>query len=1590
MGLSLRNLKKKIVDVFDANTASDIAKRQAAGQPRYYQQQHPNAPARPTSIPRTIARPHQDNRNIFSKLYDQSNVFDNGRTFKNDTPTNVRSNLAQATHNGVTNAIGAVVKPIAINPLQSASEIGRFGAAQLTHNNKARNVSLERMKRNYDESLMGYGTNIVKNVGGGLGNFEAAAAADLMNKTDVANIARDEGINQFNKTPFGQVTATGQRHVVNAATKAQNKNLPKDVQNALVDQRVQNIGIDPKASLGKQLVDTGVNMLQLYGAAKGIENSGKVVNALKDGKVVVPQETVASKELPKVSQKGTPVQGTTPLETALKTSESVSQGTPSKGIVSQIDRYAGAKEYVRQNEALAKAAAKNTEKGTIGKAVLKIKTSLVDAVAPVETPINKVVGYGSKTALELRDKIDRSYKSSGIAHSFAEENGLVKTLQDVGKKDRAAFDQYLIAKRAQEAAAQGIETGRNLSHDAQFIQEVGGKFEKHAQAIYSYQRKLLDRAVEFGLVEKGVAEKLKRENPNYVPLERILNPDELATVQGNGRGVASVSKQTVVQKIKGSKRVVDSPLDAITSKTSDVFSQGTRSEAGKQLVAANESAGRPLEINPLRTAENVLSRRKAYSDLAELKPQRDALKVETAKLSKQFRELESRNKILGPQVLDKIMSGKDEIRNNAMREANGRLQGSGQRVAKLPNETQINEAFQQYLDGNPKLVQNMFEFGGNKAEQTRILNTLEGVKNQLDSVMNERKQLFSDARLLSDAEAKGKSTISFFNQGVKEVYEVPKEVAQAAKNMSPHQIGTYGKILSYPTRMLRLGATGINPAFTLANVTKDVLTGFINSEHAGQLANPKVFMAALDAAFRHGGENYKELAREGAVGTSFDLGRNTRTATVDKMIASKNAGTQFAYNVRHPSELLGAMEDVIGRSEEFGRAAQYFSNKEGALKAGKSLPEARMYAADAARNNTVNFSRAGELGRVVNTAVPYLNAGVQGSRTFVRSMKEHPVETSSKLALTVFTPIAATTAWNLSDPNRKKVYDQIPEYEKEGNIIIITPGAKFNDKTNRFEGVIKIPLSQEVSNLGSIVRYGVEDRTKDKSFDTKKMLGDIIGSTTSLNVQSPNQAVGQLLPQGAKPIIENVTNKNLFTGQQTVPDAMKNLDAKDQYTKSTSGTARVLGKLTNTSPLKIDNTIHTSLGGLGDNLINASDNILAKTGQISEKDIRGKNFWTSIANRFNSAQGVSPGGQYFKAIQDNAKSQKLAGGDYIQLNGILSKSVDQNGKARPLNEKDALEKANILKASPNIVKVLKAASIQSAKAQGKEVDPLYKLSDSQLQKYYEMQATPYKSEEYNRLKEQNSSWMQKLQDDRSVYFSRNPIPVGATETDKVKPPQISSSTQTKMDKVSAMSGQAKYDYIKANPDVQKAYDSISKYTNDKRIAQGYDPFKSYPKASASVQGIIDSYNKLPKGSARSSWIKSHPDSYAQMQNYYAATAAYQLANNAGKAKFEGTDLNQAALKAAYSLGQYDIKKNGDGTYTIDPQAVSADRYGGYGGSGGSGGSGKGVNPYKYAVSLNAGKVSLKGKIKVPIAKASKSVKKYAVGKPKVTSKRSRV
>lgn len=701
----------------------------------------------------------------------------------------------------------------------------------------------------------------------------------------------------------------------------------------------------------------------------------------------------------------------------------------------------------------------------------EFKKTIVDSAAPIEDalyPLPKQLGDTLTPHEQMNDSIGRVLRHRSLATQFTKDNGLERVIRDAPNLDY--LNQYLIAKHTPDVAT---KTGRNVKKDAQLLKDLADEYEPFAQEVIQYGRKLLDKAVNDGLVNKKTANALKLKYPNYIPLNRIFSEIEKTVPQGVS-GIANISKQTIIQKLKGSGRAIENPIDSMLNKTLDVFAQGERNKAGRLLARFGSTPNNSLGIKEVSKA------------------------------------------------------GAD-------------------------------------------------------------------------------------------------NTFSVFQDGVKKTYSAPEDVASAAKLLDKQQLGAIGQIVALPVRIARVGITGINPSFLAGNLAKDQATAFINSSKPlrTSIANPEVFLRSAWNAIGRGKE-YDNWIRAGGGGTVFDIARNAPTLTTKRLRSKRNPVSNVLYTVSHPKQLLRAVEDVVARGEEMTRLQQFIGTRESLLKEGKSMRDATILAAKQSREATVDFARSGDWGKVMNNTLLYFGSSIQGSRTLVRNLKTRPKATALKIGISTFTPMAAITAWNMKDEKRKAAYDDIQEWEKENNFIIVPPNPVKDDRGKW--NVIKIPLSQEVASLADVVRKGIESLHGEDAPGFGDFAQAIIGSSTGLNVQSPNALIGQFTPQAVKPPIQSVINKDLFTGRDIVPKYIggaesKYLPAEEQVRDDTSGTTRIVGKLLGVSPIKVEHALKTTAGEASLNVLNAIDSALAITGAIPEEQVGGRSIPESFARRFSEASG---------------------------------------------------------------------------------------------------------------------------------------------------------------------------------------------------------------------------------------------------------------------------------------------------------------------------------------------------------------------------------
>jgi hypothetical protein len=871
------------------------------------------------------------------------------------------------------------------------------------------------------------------------------------------------------------------------------------------------------------------------------------------------------------------------------------------------------------------------------------------------------------------------------------------------------------------------------------------------------------------------------------------------------------------------------------------------------------------------------------------------------------------------------------------------------------------------------------------------------------------------ARLVKDTTRK--NTLSRIVNGKTEVYEVPRDIKEIADNVSPYQLGLLARIVSAPQRLLRAGATGLSVPFTAANYVKDQASSAIMSKNALATHTPENIMSGLWNAAKDFGVGtddalWQKFTEHLGDTTQYDFIRNAKNSKQLSREIRLGQGGRAINKGLHPIRTLEDLNQITEKATRFQNFKGIYNK---VLEETGNEAEATRQATLAAWQNSVDFSRMGHVGQALNLLIPYFNAGVQGTRLLGRRATEAPGQTAMKTIGLIGLPLAGATLYNLSDEKRKAVYDNISDYEKQNNIIIVLPGAK-QQKDGSYTGVIKVPLQPGLSSTVQPLRHGVESFAHSNQADMPKMAAEFFNAVTGpINTSSPAGAAGSLIPQAVKPLVQQVANKDFFTGKEVVPDYVN--DATDEMGNKvkesdkafdyTSGSARIIGNLLGVSPIRVEKFVKDTSGKIGQYSENAADNALALAGAIPRDQIGGVSAKEDIIRRFARAQGTenfqkSEGGKHFDDVKK--ATQGLNRNELAAYNAIHpSKS---NFKGDSLGEKtpvDSSVKALTYMQYPRILEADKRVNDMQVK-RGQPGDPFFTLDPKKQRTLLAIQSFGHAPGNTDALvlQKDNAEWLSKYYDERSIYFDKIKSKMNKGDQKKLNngvaglpdKPFADNNLQRKLDAVSAITDAAqKRQFYADNPDITDYFAKNESYNRAKRAWIGLEQFDQYPAPPENVQKLMDFYNKLPhhegpggKSPARSAWIKSHPNEWAAIGDQYDRIAEYNLLQDAKIAQYEGHDFTEKGQKAVASLGGGSSGGGSRGSHRSNYYASFSSR----GGGGGRSSTANAGSEYKYAISRNAGGEVPSPKVTVKQGAAKPKAASRTASKPKVTMRKSRV
>lgn len=835
---------------------------------------------------------------------------------------------------------------------------------------------------------------------------------------------------------------------------------------------------------------------------------------------------------------------------------------------------------------------------------------VVDFTAPIERQIIRAKKAGvdvSSAAYDIMYRIGNSLRANTLAASKLTEMGFPKLVKDIENSGYSMedFSNYVVAKHVGSVESKfpgktGLDPARVA--DYKKMEGMSHIFEPYRQQFVKMNQQMLDYAVEKGLVDTELATKLKEVYPEYVPMQRVFTLLEQEGQNAFGsRGVGGLSTQSVIQKMEGSERLVEDPVKAFMNKVRDTVVQGEKNVAGQTLSNFHDlGEADPFKLVPIKTAAQVKERQRLLEQLKEAGMENRETRKALAGSNKTYKEIN-----------DKIAATEAEY-DELFEEA-------ATRAADFDNQSAIDDVLSRATT-REKRLSTLYAKKDLKEEELAELRLLadEGVAD----VKAMRQALKGTEAAQKNLE---RDTFSFYRDGIKETWEADKDIVAALKNLNEETLNPALRAVRGGVRVLKLGATGLNFPFAMANIVRDFMTGILNRPFK---EDPLTFVRTTASALRTAGlhgvknpitgkalsktadEQFDELLRWGAGGTSFDITRENVGASFDLMKARANWRNRLEYFKKHPVEefknFIRFAEDTIGRSEEFGRLVNFYGSKQAFMKAGFSEEDATRKAVMAARETTADFYRRGSWGNWMNAFFPYFNAGIQGTRATVRAAKFNPERFAAKFATTIMIPYTVSMTNNLSTPEKREAWDNIPEWEKRTNIIWIREDGSY----------YKLPLVPNVGSAVSAIRHMFEGFRKDDPKAIVDIAQNLAGTFAPIDL-SMQGIMSMGVTQLAKPWLETQSNYNIFTDQPIIPPDLQGLLPEDQYQQGkTSFAARLIGRATDSAPMNVQHLIEGYFGGTGRAVTHWIDTALQIGGIIDGEQVGGRGILEDTARRF--------------------------------------------------------------------------------------------------------------------------------------------------------------------------------------------------------------------------------------------------------------------------------------------------------------------------------------------------------------------------------------
>ena len=665
------------------------------------------------------------------------------------------------------------------------------------------------------------------------------------------------------------------------------------------------------------------------------------------------------------------------------------------------------------------------------------------------------------------------------------------------------------------------------------------------KVLNDYHIKLLEDRVSAGLLTREYVDTLKKVHPNYIPHNIMrATDDELDVFKGISDSL-NLSKTDVIETKGGSKKKIQSPLDAMAERTLYADRTINKNKLMNNIMNAQKQFNvLGDEAYPLLTAEQQIKRKGLVSEIKAVKETREILTKEFKPDKNTTDKLKKLNKEYNKQFEKYSIEFNEGDYAPSVRKQFNELKIKEQKLNdKLSKLTKMSKDFsnENIMKVDKKIADKSKKAIPNKE---KVLNTINKLKDDYLKGIDEFDDLLGGLRSeLKETVAKkakrGEEVVSFFNKGFKEQWVVPKDIAYVIKNTDAEISNGLLKIVEAANNKMKKFSTSENLSFIIPNLFRDQQTAAINAgamieDIAMKTGVSPVDIGAtapdiLDSYFNNGSFSGSILQD----GDSAYLKKLEKKGIVD-VVKSGN-----------PIKII---EKINENFERFTRRGVYKK----ALERGLSEKDALYVAANA----TVDFNKMGEKMKSLNKMIPFLNARVQGFVNIAKTLKNNPAMFARMQMYTAVYPTMVLQTHN----SAYESYKNISQYFKNKHWIIMTGEEETNDPYSgnkiTVPQFVTIPKGEGQALVSGPIQYYLDKASNIDKRSVNEMMIDVLGSASPVSFQSFDQsnAVSSALSQlGPLPSIGAglATNKNLYYGTDIIPQSKKGGFKDDEVSRNT-------------------------------------------------------------------------------------------------------------------------------------------------------------------------------------------------------------------------------------------------------------------------------------------------------------------------------------------------------------------------------------------------------------------------------------------------------